>query len=312
MSMARAHLLVVGGNGFIGRKIVERAVQLGWSVVSLSRSLPQSRPDWPDVTWLAGDLTEPATLAAALGGQAFTHVVNAGGYVDHTPFHKGGDRLIAAHFLGVANLVRSLDRSRLQRFVNIGSSDEYGGLPAPQREDLREGPASPYSLGKTAATHFLQMLHRAEGFPAATLRVFLTYGPGQDSKRFIPQIVLGCLRDAEFPTSAGEQLRDFCYIEDLIDAVFLALESAQASGEIYNVGSGVPTRVRAMVEAICRLTGKGRPQWGKYPYRPGESMALYADIGKIHRQLGWTPRISLDTGLQATVNWLRTHGPLST
>ena len=71
------------------------------------------------------------------------------------------------------------------RFVQIGSSDEYGNIKAPQHEESREHPISPYSIGKLASTQFLQMLHRTEGFPAVILRPFLIYGPGQDNKRFI-------------------------------------------------------------------------------------------------------------------------------
>ena len=81
--------------------------------------------------------------------------------------------------------------------------------PPPQCEELREQPISPYSLAKVASTHFLQMLQRTEGFPAVVLRLFLTYGPHQDNRRFLPQIIQACLRDDEFAVSDGHQLRDF-------------------------------------------------------------------------------------------------------
>ena len=154
-------------------------------------------------------------------------------------------------------------------------------ISAPQHEDLRKQPISQYSLAKVANTQFLQMLYRTEKFPATTLRLFFTYGPGKDKERFFPQIINGCLEDSEFPTSAGEQLRDFCYmgatvdasrflpqiirgcldntkfptsageqyrdfcyIEDTIRAFLKALVEPEVEGEVFNVASGKPVSIR--------------------------------------------------------------------
>ena len=134
------------------------------------------------------------------------------------------------HFTALQNLLEVIPRGKLKRFVQIGSSDEYGNASAPQHETLREQPISPYSLAKVASTHFLQMLHLTENFPAVTLRLFLTYGPGQDTGRFLPQIIRGCLADLTFPTSAGKQLRDFCYLDDTVRAILQALNVPKVDG----------------------------------------------------------------------------------
>jgi nucleoside-diphosphate-sugar epimerase len=105
------------------------------------------------------------------------------------------------HFGGVQNILQSVNLDSLKRFVQIGSSDEYGNLSAPQTEDMRESPISPYSLGKAASTQLLQMLYSTEGLPTVILRLFLVYGPGQDLRRFIPQVIQGCLSSGYFPTS---------------------------------------------------------------------------------------------------------------
>jgi nucleoside-diphosphate-sugar epimerase len=202
-------------------------------------------------------------------------------------------------------LVEFLHRDVLESFVNIGSSDEYGNTPAPQVETRREAPISPYSMGKTAATHFLQMLHRTESFPATTLRLFLTYGPGQDGRRFLPQIITGCLEGCSFPTSAGEQVRDFCYVQDVVDAVFAVFDSDEARGEAINIASGEPTTIRQMIEVVRGLVGRGDPQFGHIAYRPGENMELYADITKAKRLLSWEPHVTLRMGLEKTIVWFR-------
>ena len=297
-------LLVVGGNGFIGRHVVAHAVARGWSVTSLS--LSGARGDvLPGVIHVGADITDQGHLRAALPAASFEYVVNCGGYIDHTLYFRGGRQVLEAHFSGLMNIVDRLDRSVLRGFVNIGSSDEYGGMPAPQAEILREVPISPYAMGKVAATHLLQMLHRTENFPATTLRLFLTYGPGQDGRRFLPQIISGCLQGKTFPVSAGGQLRDFCHVQDTVAAVFAALQSPAARGEVINIGSGKPVSIKKIIELVQALVGAGRPEYGVIPYRVGENMELYPDISKAQRLLGWRPAVELEAGLQETILWVK-------
>lgn len=297
-------LLVVGGNGFIGRHVVAYGVSLGLSVTSLSLSEPRGDA-LPSVTYVATDITDLRKLRVAMPMESFEYVVNCGGYIDHVSFFGGGRHMLEAHFSGLMNIVELLDRSVLTAFVNLGSSDEYGAMQAPQAEILREVPISPYSMGKVAATHFLQMLHRTENFPATTLRLFLTYGPGQNGRRFIPQIVSGCLQNKTFPVSGGGQLRDFCYVQDTVAAVFSALQSPAARGEVINIGSGKPVSIKKVIELVQALVGSGRPEYGVIPYRVGENMELFPDIAKAQRLLGWRPAVELKSGLQETIRWVR-------
>ena len=253
-----------------------------------------------DVEYLHLDLTDRLLVKKSLG-EDFDYVVNLGGYINHQLFRHGGRDLIETHFTALQNLLEVLPRRKLKRFVQIGSSDEYGNAPAPQHEELREQPISPYSLAKSAGTQFLQMLHRTEDFPAVTLRLFLTYGPGQASNRFLPQIIRGCLDDETFPTSAGQQLRDFCYVDDTVSAITKALTQSEVEGGVFNVASGEAVTIRTMIEKVCVLTGSGKPQFGEIAYRPGENMALYGDISKVRSILDWEPTISLGDGLKKTI-----------
>lgn len=294
-------LLVVGGNGFIGRHLCAHAFGLGWEVTSLGLS----GAGVAGTRVISADISDADALGQAIGNMSFDYVVNCGGVIDHANFHAGGCHMIDSHFIGVVNLVRLLDLTSLKRFVNIGSSDEYGAMPAPQAESMREAPISPYSLAKVAATQFLQMLYRTEGFPAVTLRLFLAYGPGQDQRRFLPQIIRGCLDGRSFPVSGGEQLRDFCYIDDTVRAVFATLFTNAADGEVINIGSGCPISIRSMIELVRMIVGKGEPKFGQIPYRQGENMALYAENEKAAKLLQWKPTVELREGLLKTINWFR-------
>ena len=300
--MNSPHLLVIGGTGFIGHHLLRAAHQRDWEITSVSLNPPTKDRFVTGVSYLYFDLSNSGLVKKYLA-EDFDYVVNLGGYINHKLFKDGGRNLIDTHFITIQNLVEVLSRNKLKRFVQIGSSDEYGNAPAPQNEKMREQPISPYSLAKVASTHFLQMLHRTENFPAVILRLFLTYGPGQDAGRFLPQIICSCLNNDTFPVSAGTQLRDFCYIDDTVSAIFQALEKQEVNGEVLNVASGEPVKIRDMIEKVCTLTGSGKPQYGKVSYRPGENMALYANISKEKKILQWEPRTNIDIGLQKTINY---------
>ena len=295
-----ADVLVAGGSGFIGAHLVRTLREQGHSVTIVS--IRSSRPS-ADV--ISVDLRNRDEVMAALKGRRFERVFNLSGYIDHTPFAKGGRAVLDQHFQAVMNLIEGLDRSALKSFVQVGSSDEYGSAPAPIAETAREAPIAPYSVGKVAATHLVQALSKTEGFPGVVVRLFLTYGPGQDKRRFIPQIVSGCLSGDSFKASEGKQLRDFCYVADTVDALIKASTATTAQGEIINVGSGRPVTVRSVVETIVKMVGAGRPEYGAIPYRAGESMALYPDVSKAKRLLGWQAQTSLEDGLRRTIEEFR-------
>ncbi|MBN2453534.1 MAG: NAD-dependent epimerase/dehydratase family protein [Candidatus Omnitrophica bacterium] len=298
---AKDTILIAGGSGFIGRRLAERCLKLTPNVTCLGA--PNDRCDLKGVKLLRVDIRSAEDVSKALSGKRFNYVFNLSGYIDHRPYFDGGRAVIDTHLAGLMNIVSCLDRSALKGFVQVGSSDEYGDAPAPQEESIRESPISPYSFSKAAATYFVTMLSRIEKFPGVVLRFFLVYGPGQDDRRFLPQIIKACLNNEKFKTSEGIQARDFCYIDDVVEAMVMAAVSVKARGHIINVASGKPVLIRDMVKKVIRIAGGGMPLWGAYPYKNGENMKLYADISLAGSILGWRPRVTLEEGLKATIDY---------
>ena len=298
-------MLVVGGSGFIGSALCRIAQVRGYAVTCLSLRKPVRALE--GVIYLVANLADGKLIKQLLADRQFEFLVNCGGYIDHRSYFSGGRDLIRTHFEGVQNLLDAVDRDCLKRFVQIGSSDEYGAAVAPQSEVTREASISPYSLAKAAATHFLQMLWRAEQFPAVTLRLFLTYGPGQGEQRFLPQIIRGCLQGRRFPVSEGGQLRDFCYVDDVVEGVFHALEVPAVCGRVINLASGIPVTIRFMIEQVRSIIGKGEPDFGRIAYRTGENMALWADTSLARELLGWAPQVPVEEGLARTVRYYRSE-----
>ena len=294
-------LLVVGSRGFIGQHVVKNALKHGFNITALSKNDSNTIDKIDGVTYLFADIRHKESLMSRLAGKVFDYVINLGGYVDHANYSNGGTEVYDVHFNGVRNLVDCIDKSKIKGFVQIGSSDEYGNNLAPQSEIQREDPISPYSCAKVASTYFLQTLYKTENFPAVILRPFLVYGPGQGDERFIPQIIKGCMNNQKFPTSKGEQLRDFCFIDDFVQAIFLALNNSNAYGEVINIASGKSISIRKVINNIQNIIGSGYPEFGKVDYRNNENMELVANILKANKILGWHPKTSLETGLRKTI-----------
>jgi nucleoside-diphosphate-sugar epimerase len=293
-------LLVVGGTGFIGKHVVKKALLKGFNITVLSKNPCDANNRLKDVRYISADISHKSSLIKKLSNMYFDYVINLGGYINHSKYKRGGSDIYDVHFNGTRNLVDCLDRSILKCFIQVGSSDEYGDNLAPQSEIQRERPISIYSCAKAASTFFLQTLHSTEGFPAVILRPFLVYGPGQGQDRFIPQVINGCINKQNFPTSKGDQLRDFCYIDDFIQAIFLVFENENSFGEVINIASGEPIKVKQVIRKIVDIVGDGSPQFGEINYRSGENMFLYADISKAKSVLNWKPKIDIDEGLQKT------------
>lgn len=294
-------LLIVGGTGFIGSNLAHKAVENAFNTTVLSLNSPTKDKQIESVEYLQADITNLDQLRERLSTYKFDYIVNLSGYIDHSRFLDGGRQIINTHFDGVQNLLQVLDWTYLKRFVQIGSSDEYGDQVAPQSEDLRESPISPYSSGKLFSTQLLQMLYRTEELPIVILRLFLVYGPGQNNKRFLPQIIEGCLSDSSFPASTGEQLRDFCYVDDISRGILMSLKNDDVKGKVVNLASGKSISIREIIELVRSIIGSGSPEFGKIPYRVGENMALYADTTKARKLLNWVPEIEIEEGIRRTI-----------
>jgi nucleoside-diphosphate-sugar epimerase len=301
MSNHSQRLLIVGGTGFIGKNLTLGCISEGYDVSVISLNKPKSNEKVRGAAYFTIDICNMNKINEKLPNNKFDYVVNLSGYVNHSNYFKGGKGIIETHFNAVINLIDYLDKGTLKKFIQIGSSDEYGSCEAPQSESMRENPISPYSFSKVAAGHFLQMLHRTEKFPSVILRLFLVYGPGQDKKRFIPQIIDGCLNDLKFDTSNGDQIRDFCHIDDVVKGILYALKNMNINGEIINLASGNPIKLKNIIDHIRNLIGKGLPQYGAVPYRMNENMELYADITKAKELLLWKPSIPFEDGIKKMI-----------
>ncbi len=296
--MKKNKILIAGGTGFIGYHLAKKCLQLNWSVDSISSSFPNKKKKLNKVNYLRLDISKKNNLFKKLSKE-YDYVVNLAGYVDHSNKVK----TMKSHFNGCKNLANFFLKSKIKKFIQIGSSIEYGKIKSPQKEShkISRKNFSVYGTAKLLSTKYLLYLKKKFDFPSVILRLYLVYGPYQDINRIIPITITNSLKNNKFDCSTGNQFRDFLYIDDLIGAIIKTLKKKNLSGEIINVGSGKPIRIKSLIKNICNLAKGGDPQFGKLSLRKDEIYKLYPSILKSKQLLNWKPSIPLVKGLKKTI-----------
>ncbi|MDB2665394.1 NAD-dependent epimerase/dehydratase family protein [Gammaproteobacteria bacterium] len=301
INLKNKKLIVFGGSGFLGSFIVRRALEMGMKVTSVSSRRRSCDLDSHEnlETHFFDILHEPFGIIAK---NNFDYVVNCIGYIDHSSFNEDTN-IIDTHFLGLMKIIKNLKRSKIKKFINIGSSDEYGKIDSSAAEWQREEPHTPYAFSKAASSHFIQMLYRNIDFPGITLRPFLVYGPFQSKERLIPYVIDSCLQNRNFDVTEGSQLRDFLYISDFVDAVFSSfLSDKKSNGKIFNIGSGNAISIQELVAIIQSKCNGGSPRFGGKKLHKKESDKIVASIDIANHFLDWSPKINISDGLDLTID----------
>ena len=245
-------LLVVGGTGFIGYHVITEAKKRGWKVTSISLGKPKSKRYHKNIKYIQVDFKDYKKLNKKIKNN-FDYIVNAGGYGKHPDFDRSGKILFNSHYQGLLNLVKILSKKKIKKFVQIGSSAEYGSAISPQKENSKCFPKTPYALAKFSCTNFLINFSQINNFPSTILRFFQVYGPKQDKNRILPQLIENCLEDRSFSVTKGQQMCDFCFIEDAVKAIFKTFTSKKSKGEIINIGFGKPIKIKNVIDKVPKI-----------------------------------------------------------
>jgi nucleoside-diphosphate-sugar epimerase len=310
-------ILVTGGAGFIGSHLVKRLASQGHQVHVLHRpksDLSRLRDLGSSVQLWECDLLDDRRLDGVLESTR-----------PQIMYHFAGDASLRHLDPALAGVKESIDRnvrssinlfvaaqghsSDLALLVRLGGLEEYGRGPVPYVESQREQPVSPYSASQVAVTHYLQMLAPELNYRALTIRPALIYGPAQSSSFFIPALIEHCLRGRDFSISSPEQGRDLLYIDDLIDALVLLLETPLRTGEIVNIGAGREYLMADVATTIIRHIGAKISLTKDMTSRAGQVEHLYCSGDKARELLSWQPLVDLNEGLKRTIQWFRERIP---
>ena len=190
----------------------------------------------------------------------------------------------------------------------MGSSIEYGHFRSPHRENFFCKPKfvkSVYGKAKLLSTIYLIKLFKKKRFPATILRLYLSYGPKQDENRFLPIIIKSCIKDKTFACSEGNQLRDFVHVNDVVDAIMKSIKIKKARGEIINIGSGKPLKLKKIINYVSTTLNGGKPEFGKIKLRKDEILKMYPNIKKARKKIQWKPKILFKKGILQTIRYYK-------
>lgn len=292
--------LITGGTGFIGKHLSKRLADAGARVHVISNE---------------GDADSGVKIHKAdmLDKKRIHELVKS--IMPDFVFHLAADRnrersvesfynLINVNIMGSFNLLEALVNSEcLVPTITYGTAEEYGDNKPPFTEQMREDPVSPYSFSKLSSTRLLKMFYKLYSLPTTVLRPTIAYGPGQMIDMFIPSVIKSLSMNKPFKMTAGEQTRDFIFIDDLVEATLTVPQCQdKAKGEIINIGYGIPYKIKDVARKISVIMGKENlVEYGAIPYRASEMMNYYVDTGKAGNLLGWKPKTDIDKGLGITI-----------
>ncbi|CAN7659272.1 SDR family oxidoreductase [Pseudoduganella sp. LjRoot289] len=320
------HWLVTGAAGFIGSNLVEALLKLGQRVTGLDNfatgyqhNLDQVRAavapaQWEQFQFIRGDIRAPADCAQACAGVDYVLHQAALGSVSRSI--EDPQTTNDVNITGFLNMLSAARDAGVKRFVYAASSSTYGDHPGlPKVEDQIGNPLSPYAVTKYVNELYAGVFARCYGSETVGLRYFNVFGPRQDPDgayaAVIPQWVAALIRNEPlFINGDGETSRDFCFIDNVIQANLLAATASapEAVNQVYNVAVSQRTSLNqlyGMMVALLRERfphlDQHRPQYAGF--RAGDVRHSLADIGKAAHLLGFAPTHSIEQGLAVAMDW---------
>jgi UDP-glucose 4-epimerase len=307
-------ILVTGGAGFIGSHVVDLFLAKGCEVVVLDDLSTGKLSNLnPAAKFYQLDIRSPEVREVFAAERP--------DYVSHHAAQAEVRRSVAeprfdaeVNILGSINLIECAREFEVKHFIYISSGGAAYGEPErlPCDEEHPVNPLCPYGASKHTVEHYLYMYHANFGLNYTVLRYPNVFGPRQNpaGEAGVVAIFAGKMLAGEpaIVNGDGEQTRDFVYVGDCAYANYLAVTVEHPSG-IYNLGWCRPTSINEIFFALAKITSYSQPVWHG-PAKVGETRHIYLDASKAGRELGWTPTLTLEEGLEKTVAYFKDPEPM--
>ena len=320
-------VLVTGGAGFIGSAVVRFAIARGHHVVNVDALTyaacvdnVASVADHPNYAFEQADIRDRAGLDAVFAKHSPDAVMHlaAESHVDRSI--DGPAVFIETNINGTFNVLEAArsywqaqGRPEAFRFHHISTDEVFGSLGPTGMftEETPYDPRSPYSASKASSDHLVRAWHETYGLPVVLTNCSNNYGPYHFPEKLIPVVILNALAGKPLPIYGdGGNIRDWLYVEDHADALLLVLAKG-AVGRSYNIGGENERSNLELVKTICGILERLRPRdGGSYTDlitfvtdRPGHDARYAIDPARIRDELGWRPSVTVEEGLEKTVQW---------
>ncbi len=304
-------VLVTGGAGFIGSHIAKTLARSGARVRvldDLSTGYVENLEEiGGDMDFVRGSLTDAGTLKKAVDGVELIFHEAAIPSVPRSVDNPRETHLACVE--GTFALLLAAREARVRRLVYAASSAAYGDQPTlPKVEEMRPDPLSPYAVAKLVGEYYCQVWTRSYDFETVCLRYFNVFGPRQDPSsqysgvisRFIDALMTG-QRPVIF--GDGEQSRDFTYVANVVDANLRAAETTRGVGQVFNIANGQRVTLNELLGTLKKIVGNTEAAAEYRAARVGDVKHSLANITQAREILGYEPRVELEEGLRATLDW---------
>jgi len=308
-----SRVLVTGGAGFIGSNLVDRLVREGYRVGILDdfstgeiSNIDSGDIEKGRVQIHRGDITDYQFVRAVV--KDYEAIYHEAALPSVARSIEDPILVNNVNVTGTLNLLKSAVDLKVKKVVYASSSSVYGeSAKLPKVETMASLPVSPYGASKLAAENYCRVFAKVYGLQTVCLRYFNVYGPRQKYGHYSGVIPIFITRLAnDLPPvifGDGEQLRDFTFVEDVVEANLLALRREVSAGEVLNIASGGTTSINELATLLAELMGKPQILAEHAAERPGDIRASHADIGSAREVLGYEPKFVPAQGLPTVIKW---------
>lgn len=319
MNLKGKKVFITGAEGFIGSHLTERLVELGADVTALVQYNSFNNWGWIDpfdknvkdhINVVTGDIREYDGMKRIIKGQDV--VFHLASLIAIPYSYLSPMAYVRTNMEGTTNVLEACREYDVEKIIHTSTSETYGtALYVPIDEKHPMQGQSPYSASKIAADKMAESYHRSFGSPVATIRPFNTYGPRQSARAVIPTIISQILSGKnEIKLGSLTPTRDFNYVKDTAEAFVKIAESDKTVGEVINAGSNFEISIGDTVRKIIDIIGRDvKIVCDDQRIRPEKSEVnrLWADNTKIKELTDWTPKYSIDEGLEETIEWIKNN-----
>lgn len=317
MAIEGKRIVLTGGSGFIGsqlaRRLVDRNEVLVYDNGHRNALRYTNLMGHPNLTVIWGDVLDlDAVRRAISGSHIVVHLAAIAGVdtVMTMPTHT-----MRVNLFGTHNVLEACIESHVDRLVDFSTSEVFGSYvykaeehTATQLGEVGESRWT-YAVSKLAAEHMVYSYHKEHNLSSVTIRPFNVYGPQQVGIGAIHVFVVRALRGEDILVHGdGNQIRSWCYVDDMVDGALLCMEKEEAIGHVFNIGNPRATITTAnLAEQITRLCGsKSKIVFDEIGYADVE--LRIPSINKAQKVLGYKPKVDLEEGLRRTIDWYRKRG----
>lgn len=307
--------LLTGGAGFIGSHLAEKLLDQGWRVICLDnfngfydpkikeKNIIQAVKN-PNYDLIRGDILDEKLLNEIFSANRIQSIIHLAAIAGVRQSLLGPSDYVDVDIKGTVNLLEKAKEYKIRQFVFASSSSVYGinkKLPFSE-SDLVNLQASPYAAAKVAAELFCQVHHHLYGISTTILRFFTVYGPRQRPEMAIHKFVRLIDQGDPIPMfGGGASQRDYTYIDDIIDGILRAIDK-NFDYEIFNLGNSNPIELSKLIKLIGNNLSK-EVKLNSVADQPGDVPMTYADISKAKKMLGYSPKTSIEQGIEKFIKW---------